>query len=255
MKNTASRCRGYFYPRSPCGERRLSYFYIIKITQFLSTLSLRRATIPDREPAAGYLISIHALLAESDPTRWAPTCRISNFYPRSPCGERLVALLATGRAGYFYPRSPCGERHMCPIICTMPLSISIHALLAESDLDRWLAGLKGTLFLSTLSLRRATEENAGKTVFNLYFYPRSPCGERQRLGLLGWLRTLISIHALLAESDVVVVLHIVGGAGFLSTLSLRRATSPCCGWFEVIHHFYPRSPCGERPLALLFHAA
>ena len=55
---------------------------------FLSTLSLRRATIPDREPAAGYLISIHALLAESDPTRWAPTCRISNFYPRSPCGER-----------------------------------------------------------------------------------------------------------------------------------------------------------------------
>ena len=88
LKNTASRCRGYFYPRSPCGERRLSYFYIIKITQFLSTLSLRRATIPDREPAAGYLISIHALLAESDPTRWAPTCRISNFYPRSPCGER-----------------------------------------------------------------------------------------------------------------------------------------------------------------------
>ena len=34
-------------------------------------------------------------------------------------------------------------------------------------------------FLSTLSLRRAT-----------------------RLGLLGWLRVLISIHALLAESDI-----------------------------------------------------
>ena len=95
LKNTASRCRGYFYPRSPCGERRLSYFYIIKITQFLSTLSLRRATIPDREPAAGYLISIHALLAESDPTRWAPTCRISNFYPRSPCGERPSLLYSS----------------------------------------------------------------------------------------------------------------------------------------------------------------
>ena len=111
LKNTASRCRGYFYPRSPCGERRLSYFYIIKITQFLSTLSLRRATIPDREPAAGYLISIHALLAESDPTRWAPTCRISNFYPRSPCGERLTSDFANI------------ERKI----------ISIHALLAESD--------------------------------------------------------------------------------------------------------------------------
>ena len=111
LKNTASRCRGYFYPRSPCGERRLSYFYIIKITQFLSTLSLRRATIPDREPAAGYLISIHALLAESDPTRWAPTCRISNFYPRSPCGER----------------------HTHPITILVRVVISIHALLAESD--------------------------------------------------------------------------------------------------------------------------
>ena len=100
---------------------------------FLSTLSLRRATIPDREPAAGYLISIHALLAESDPTRWAPTCRISNFYPRSPCGERpepdagadgaaaisIHALLAESDDKHdccildsddFYPRSPCGER-------------------------------------------------------------------------------------------------------------------------------------------------
>ena len=59
-----------------------------------------------------------------------------NFYPRSPCGERLAfmrmepgfndisihALLAesdyTGeRAGFnstdFYPRSPCGERLIC----------------------------------------------------------------------------------------------------------------------------------------------
>ena len=156
MKNTASRCRGYFYPRSPCGERRLSYFYIIKITQFLSTLSLRRATIPDREPAAGYLISIHALLAESDPTRWAPTCRISNFYPRSPCGERpsllyssscihrFLSTLSLRRAThywlwylisqlYFYPRSPCGERRYI------------------------------------VAKNRASSDD---------FYPRSPCGER-----------------------------------------------------------------------------
>ena len=157
MKNTASRCRGYFYPRSPCGERRLSYFYIIKITQFLSTLSLRRATIPDREPAAGYLISIHALLAESDPTRWAPTCRISNFYPRSPCGERplwprhggvLLAFLSTlslRRATYLV-------RDQRP-----SWGISIHALLAESDLNR------------PAPLTSRTD-----------FYPRSPCGERPK---------------------------------------------------------------------------
>ena len=230
MKNTASRCRGYFYPRSPCGERRLSYFYIIKITQFLSTLSLRRATIPDREPAAGYLISIHALLAESDPTRWAPTCRISNFYPRSPCGERLVALLATGRAGYFYPRSPCGERPNHFLTVRNVLTISIHALLAESDISAlWmvvnlplflstLSLRRATpvrdiiqwegIFLSTLSLRRATQTETLKVATLSDFYPRSPCGERPPFVIL----------------------------------------------FNGREYFYPRSPCGERRPPGLLHS-
>ena len=57
------------------------------------------------------------------------------------------------------------------------------------------------LFLSTLSLRRATRFQEQQAEFFSHFYPRSPCGERQALGLLGWLRVLISIHALLAESD------------------------------------------------------
>ena len=33
-------------------------------------------------------ISIHALLAESDEGRRKPKCRQGHFYPRSPCGER-----------------------------------------------------------------------------------------------------------------------------------------------------------------------
>ena len=56
----------HFYPRSPCGERRLLDWDAIGYTPFLSTLSLRRATseaVP-RRPHAD--ISIHALLAESD---------------------------------------------------------------------------------------------------------------------------------------------------------------------------------------------
>ena len=79
-------------------------------------------------------------------------------------------------------------------------TISIHALLAESD-----------------------ESESPVIAYDNDFYPRSPCGERQAanglanappqisihallaesdsLGLLGWLRVLISIHALLAESD------------------------------------------------------
>ena len=34
--------------------------------------------------------------------------------------------------------------------------------------------------------------------------------------------------------------------GFLSTLSLRRATSPHSISSMILTHFYPRSPCGER---------
>ena len=37
---------------------------------------------------------------------------------------------------YFYPRSPCGERPEVPEDQYTALSISIHALLAESDSAR-----------------------------------------------------------------------------------------------------------------------
>ena len=124
------------------------------------------------------------------------------------------------------------------------------------------------LFLSTLSLRRATVLVWCSCGGACDFYPRSPCGERQRLGLPGWLRVLISIHALLAESDRRRTYQQGEEQAFLSTLSLRRATSAELRVFQVdkisIHallaesdalrifssslksYFYPRSPCGER---------
>ena len=155
------------------------------------------------------------------------------------------------------------------------VSISIHALLAESDKNQPGKSNKLNIFLSTLSLRRATTALAVLLMFNLYFYPRSPCGERQRLGLLGWLRVLISIHALLAESDnlrvldgsksSIISIHALlaesdcimtittcTASKFLSTLSLRRATNADLRRHRGNDDFYPRSPCGERPaLAVL----
>ena len=80
------------------------------------------------------MISIHALLAESDAVNIQRPAAENDFYPRSPCGERLArcrfwvlsnaisihALLAesdlnvspipSDRNADFYPRSPCGER-------------------------------------------------------------------------------------------------------------------------------------------------
>ena len=57
------------------------------------------------------------------------------------------------------------------------------------------------LFLSTLSLRRATKQKKNPSPESPNFYPRSPCGERQDGEHLHDLQQRISIHALLAESD------------------------------------------------------
>ena len=124
----------------------------------------------------------------------------------------------------FYPRSPCGERPTYLILRAKLRPISIHALLAESDkttrqIKRICRAFLSTLslrratqlptpepprvirFLSTLSLRRATSAKSTPEDANRYFYPRSPCGERQRANSFPHAPPQISIHALLAESD------------------------------------------------------
>ena len=103
---------GDFYPRSPCGERRVAESADTGDKVFLSTLSLRRATYQDKLSLPPAQISIHALLAESDTLLgWLRVLEVTHFYPRSPCGERLNPYKLTMIFG----------------------NISIHALLAESD--------------------------------------------------------------------------------------------------------------------------
>ena len=172
-----------------------------------------------------HVISIHALLAESDTPPYNLMIHHKNFYPRSPCGERLeqsssynayleefLSTLSLRRATQYFRKK--GRTN----------NISIHALLAESDnfksckgisyfiflstlsLRRATLGQSITLrlvilFLSTLSLRRATHAKKKSTRQTKHFYPRSPCGERH--------------HRL--------------------------------KYLYLGQHFYPRSPCGERP--------
>ena len=78
----------HFYPRSPYGERRINNVSTIRITRFLSTLSLRRATQHGKSHKLAGLISIHALLTESDTVLLIQLTRKQDFYPRSPYGER-----------------------------------------------------------------------------------------------------------------------------------------------------------------------
>ena len=259
----------HFYPRSPCGERPPRLSRVVPTPIFLSTLSLRRAT-QCRTFASG-MYGFLSTLSLRRATKGTNSGTNSSIF-LSTLSLRRATALKTIKALFD--------------------TISIHALLAESDP---LVNMRNTLspvFLSTLSLRRAT--SAGYNCHNarLDFYPRSPCGERlppvdtssvreSFLSTLSLRRATqtqslkipahsISIHALLAESDRQGRLPAVFAlCKFLSTLSLRRATlwglmgglscdnfyprSPCGERLSTNNHigirenFYPRSPCGERP--------
>ena len=101
--------------------------------------------------------------------------------------------------------------------------ISIHALLAESDMARSWISTTTSRFLSTLSLRRATNCHLRPTNKTHYFYPRSPCGERQRKSYRR-IRPERFLSTLSLRRATRQTYHRCENLKFLSTLSLRRAT-------------------------------
>ena len=131
------------------------YDIVLMPREFLSTLSLRRATGCVRYCTHAPGISIHALLAESDQIFDDISGATEHFYPRSPCGERR-------RNGQNIKR-----RHR----------ISIHALLAESDPEK--SESLTTYFISIHALL-AESDRLWTILYSCpgNFYPRSPCGER-----------------------------------------------------------------------------
>ena len=169
-----------------------------------------------------------------------------HFYPRSPCGERLpwhrpawisstfLSTLSLRRATNLPDLGGTGAEFLS--------TLSLRRATVRVMRDR-----RAKKFLSTLSLRRATmpgtpnssaccnfyprspcgerRNDEAAAAVGGYFYPRSPCGERRANRRISDGENVISIHALLAESDQ----HPAGPAPlhrqFLSTLSLRRATA------------------------------
>ena len=133
--------------------------HLISVTEYIPISIHALLAESDRAQAAHYRngqISIHALLAESD---------------TSPCVVMNVRR-------DFYPRSPCGERRKFGFTHTaQELFLSTLSLRRATDLFHVCTSL--VVFLSTLSLRRAT---VGFCV--------------------DYWKDAISIHALLAESDI-----------------------------------------------------
>ena len=215
------------------------------------------------------MISIHALLAESD---------VSGNYNQTVNGISIHALLAESdfptvsslpRAASFLSTLSLRRATYDLHGLKMGYCISIHALLAESDV---------------------LEEDF--PVDSVTISIHALLAESDQAGIADVTQRLISIHALLAESDVgdtppccgcMISIHALLAesdcwcwepgtvtARFLSTLSLRRATAHFAQQIHAvgisIHallaesdvqrgprphqrgYFYPRSPCGERPL-------
>ena len=169
-------------------------------SQFLSTLSLRRATNINSSVNTADKISIHALLAESD--RLLNSSWISSI--------KFLSTLSLRRAtvGVFS--------------CYLDNIISIHALLAESDTHPVTVFI--CIIISIHALLAESDCSAGSGFCRpRYFYPRSPCGERLKLFAKRFSNSLFLSTLSLRRATTDMRQRLIEFR-FLSTLSLRRAT-------------------------------
>ena len=212
------------------------------------------------------------------------------FYPRPPRGGRLepeftlhcsALFLSTPSARratppvepkqlihfYFYPRPPRGGRRVYHRDHEDRHRISIHALREEGDSCPASSSCRPTLFLSTPSARRATQDLGGgvhSEVISIHALREEGDATTCRTAAA---RT-ISIHALREEGDRRWLRMCVGASTFLSTPSARRATlaardavkhylisihalreeGDVCGTSRTpaAPYFYPRPPRGGR---------
>ena len=146
---------------------------------FLSTLPARGATDYDSDTGFWHWISIHA--------------------PRE--GSDRFGLLLGGLESDFYPRSPRGERPQGALVGPGEVEISIHAPREGSDVH----GRGRHQALPAISIHAPREGSdagsSGCPWSRGYFYPRSPRGERQDYAGEFAFRQVISIHAPREGSD------------------------------------------------------
>ena len=153
------------------------------------------------------------------------SCRCHrHFYPRSPCGERPNLYSADELVVDFYPRSPCGERLPHPGYKRRPANFYPRSPCGE---------------------RPKCGKAPPMPPHN--FYPRSPCGERLPDNVQECRERIISIHALLAESDGICGQGRAVLCGISIHALLAESDAGPAGPGTSGPDFYPRSPCGERP--------
>ena len=129
--------------------------------------------------------------------------------------------------------------------------ISIHALLAESDEP--ITHLRLKILISIHALLAESDRKRHSTRYissHISIHALLAESDAQFIGADAYLAENISIHALLAESDssieevskyVVISIH-----ALLAESDVFRFA-----WLAPGAYFYPRSPCGERPVGVI----
>ena len=169
------------------------------------------------------MISIHAPRAGSDTVNRQSSIfrKISIHAPRA--GSDIAVMSYTQKEVGFQSTLPVRGATLSDLNVRRQCYISIHAPRAGSD-QTALRCPRANLYFNPRS--PCGERHSKQTIFNIQknFNPRSPCGERHCGNVIHTEGSWISIHAPRAGSDVI---------------RFKRQ--------EAVLYFNPRSPCGERP--------
>ena len=170
---------------------------------------------------------------------------LSSFNPRTPCGVRQASFRKGSPLLMFQSTHSLRSATVSLRLELVADNVSIHALLAECDIEIGLVRPYGEVSIHAL-LAECDIMPSAVTPTSCCFNPRTPCGVRPFPCGWSWLQTMfqsthslrsatfvhypysqdevVSIHALLAECD--------------DASSRLSSPVPC---------FNPRTPCGVRP--------
>ena len=168
-----------------------------------------------------------------------------NFNPRSRAGSDVKSALRLTPDIYFNPRSPCGERPSAAdwtspsdaFQSTLPVRGATAAAYAGRD--------TGTI---SIHAPRAGSDGSvsGDNIVGIHFNPRSPCGERPVSPMETRLDTIFQSTLPVRGGDM--ILYKKSWIVMISIHAPRAGSDIFHNIFaNIIFHFNPRSPCGERP--------
>ena len=172
-------CRGYFNPRSPCGERRNFPRIWWCARNFNPRSPCGERPVWVCTAACGGSISIHAPRVGSD---------------------HIIAGLVPGDDGISIHAPRVGSDYKVGRLCGR-MAISIHAPRVGSDKTMYTMNDFIEKFQSTLPVWGATTALPSRHLTGNYFNPRSPCGERPLTHSTAGDHESISIHAPRVGSD------------------------------------------------------